>query len=413
VVAAVAVTLAFSLVLEREGAPSRAALALQAQTSPRVAARVKVVRIDDVDYHRLFRARSPMDPSKLKEVIRAIAAGGPSVIGVDVESVDTAYASLPDFIMDVPIVWARVFRCVRNGTEVSVCPAAERLEQPEAGNREIGQYRAGFVMLPVEPDGSVQRYSRVVEARSGSRLSFTTAILQRAGVRVMAEAPTAFHLIQYRRTSAADSVFTAQWVLNAAAAGGVARNGVFRGRIVLLGGSFWQGRDHYTTPVGDLAGVEVLAQILETELDGGGPREPKAWQLFIIQCLAGFGIVAIFHRRHLPVAFGMSLALCALAAPAASLFAFRTWKLWFYFLPALCAWLIQQLYDEAQAYRNGLIFGPKPEAGSVSGNVDAGQPRVMKPILVNGDPTSTPVFSQQIPQSPQLKKKRKNRRRRG
>jgi hypothetical protein len=140
---------------------------------------------------------------------------------------------------------------------------------------------------------------------------------------------------------------------------------------VLLGGSFWQARDHHVTPVGDLSGVEVLAQILETELEGGGPRGPKTWELFVIQCLAGFGIVAAFHRRGLKSAVGLSLGVSALAAPVASFFVFRTWTLWFYFLPALGAWLVQQLYDKAKEYRDELLLGSVTAPSDAVGARDA------------------------------------------
>jgi CHASE2 domain-containing sensor protein len=353
------ITLAFSFFLEREDAPAETALAIEAMAAePRIPSRVKVVRIDSADFHSsLFGARNPVDTTAIVEVIRAIAAARPAVIGIDIESSSSAYAALGDSVAGVPLVWARETRCP--GKSRSTCEPHERIPQRAAGLDEPGPEQAGFIMHTLENNGSVQRYERVLKTARGTFPTFSTAVLERAGTPV--DTSGGFRLIRYRRTTNPDSMFTARWVLDAARGDGAERLGVFRGRIVLLGGAFLEARDSHLTPLGELAGVELLAQILETELEGGGPPPPTTLQFFIIQFMAGLGIVAIFHFcRELKSAFLLALGLCVVATPVASLILFRTPGMWFYFLPAVCVWMIQQLYDEAKSYRDERLLGGGP-----------------------------------------------------
>jgi CHASE2 domain-containing sensor protein len=398
-IAAVAVTLAFSILLERENGPGDLAFSLQARTSsPTAPAAVKVVRIDTADYRRIFGATSPLNRDRVTEIIRAIAAHRPLVIGIDIESVDPWYATFPERINGVPLVWSRKFSCQGNASMTAACPADERIPVPAAGRPTPDSLRAGIIMLPLEQDGSFRRYTRFSRTRDGIHPAFSTVLLLRAGRAVEPESPDASRFIRFRRSSKADSAYTAQWVLGRGAASGSPSH-VFRNKIVLLGGTYGQERNHYPTPLGDLAGVEVVAQIVETELEGGGQRTPPAWRFFIIQCLAGFGIVMVFHRRDLKSAFRISVVLALVAAPVISWLVFGTWRLWFYFLPVLSVWLIQQLYDEAMSYRDKLLLGEGLAPSSVS------------PVGMS-DPVPSAADRVSVPTQPSRKRsKGRNRRR--
>ncbi|HKP74807.1 MAG TPA: CHASE2 domain-containing protein [Longimicrobiaceae bacterium] len=369
-------TALYSFLWDRDDLPGDTALSLRALISAPSQARVKVVRIDDKDYDSLFGARSPLDPSVVTNLIHAIAASRPAVIGVDVESADPAYARIPDSVDGVPIVWERTPRCRGPGRQTFACYPRERTLEPAAGRREPGGERAGLVLLPEEGDGSNRRYARAEETQSGIYPSFTTVLLQRAGRPVETEPAGSYRLIRYRNTTREDTAYTARWMLRTAADGIDPHNG-FRDRIVLLGGSFWLGRDQHRTPLGELPGVDVLAQILETELDGGGPRAPGFWSLFLVQVAAGLLIVAAFGppERNWKPGLAAAFTLCLFVAPVASLVVFRIWKLWYYFLPALGIWLAQQLYErQKRALETWLSSrGAAPALAGSDGSVQPGE----------------------------------------
>src|SRR5436305_12635912 len=68
---------------------------------------VALVRITDSDYRSLFKEKSPLDPSKLQEVISAIARGGARVIGVDIDTSATQFREIKPESWWPPVIWAR------------------------------------------------------------------------------------------------------------------------------------------------------------------------------------------------------------------------------------------------------------------------------------------------------------------
>src|SRR5436309_8694376 len=68
-----------------------------------------IVDISDDDYREMFNARSPLDPTKLAQIIDDVAKSNPAVIAVDVSTSDSSDADLLKRFRaaPVPIVWAR------------------------------------------------------------------------------------------------------------------------------------------------------------------------------------------------------------------------------------------------------------------------------------------------------------------
>jgi len=364
-----ATSLVLSLILERQGAPGDVAFALQAYTAdPNRPSVVKVVAIDDSAYLHLFGKQSPMDPVKIVEIIRAIATARPAAIGVDIESASPAYASLPDSVNGVPIVWARDTRCGVEGAELASCPPRQRLPQRAAGHDYPRPLRAGFAELPEDGDGSTRRYSRFFGTSPGDLPTFSTAVVTTIGREVQPEPSTSTRLIRFHPIPAAEKAITAEWVLGTVSRGGFDRSNVLRGRIVLLGGTFTEGRDVRRTAVGDMAGVNVLAQVIETELDGGGPPSPGFWTYFLIQLLTGSAMAWIFRGGTRGRAILFSLALCVAVTPVVSWLLFGTWTLWVYFLPGVSVWLLSQLFDVLKGH------GGRPAPATVQAAVGAGAP---------------------------------------
>ena len=59
--------------------------------------------------------------------------------------------------------------------------------------------------------------------------------------------------------------------------------------MVLLGGLFHAARDEYTTPLGRMAGVQLMAHAVESELQGGGFRWPREPVMLLLNIAGGIG----------------------------------------------------------------------------------------------------------------------------
>jgi hypothetical protein len=210
----------------------------------------------------------------------------------------------------------------------------------------------GLVSFTPDIKGTIRRYERALPTDSGSMPSLACALAHAFGPRcgpVDAQART----IGFRRGLL---VLTAADALRLAARPAFAASGPLRGRIVLVGGTYRAARDQYHTPLGMMPGLHILAQVVETELDGGGRRPASLVYLALLQLLlmllAGF----LYHGLEPGRAFAASLALLPVLAFVGS------WLLTgtivggiAYFVPLLVLVIISILYEKTVAYRELLI----------------------------------------------------------
>ncbi|HST11548.1 MAG TPA: CHASE2 domain-containing protein [Terriglobales bacterium] len=68
--------------------------------------------------------------------------------------------------------------------------------------------------------------------------------------------------------------------------------------IVLIGGTYKGARDVYRTPLGEMAGVELLAQAIETELHEGVEETGDFWKL-VVDILAGALVILLWKSTTL------------------------------------------------------------------------------------------------------------------
>jgi len=130
-------------------------------------------------------------------------------------------------------------------------------------------------------------------------------------------------------------------------------HGPLTGKIVLLGGSYHAARDEHRTPLGTVYGVDLMAQAIESELQGGGIRPFNEFFMFLVELITGVALVWLHYycHSHLGWLVLLSLGAIPLLAMFASLFVFSTMALWVDFIPLLFGVLIHQLYDHAREYR--------------------------------------------------------------
>jgi hypothetical protein len=77
-------------------------------------------------------------------------------------------------------------------------------------------------------------------------------------------------------------------------------------RIVLIGGTYKGARDVYRTPLGEMAGVELLAQAVETDLHKGIQEPNDVWKI-LADITAGFLVILLWNAK--PLRHSMSLRI--------------------------------------------------------------------------------------------------------
>lgn len=353
---------------------------------------IRIVEITETDYAKYFGSKSPLDPGEVQRLIGAIARYRPRVIGVDLDTSSEAWQAdskrlvkSEDCQQDRPIesapciVWAEVPEIPTNGEAPPL--AALGSEQGNLSN-------AGIPVFPVESDGLVRRYydRRLKVERSqdgeegvsiqpspcslhddpGCTPSFSRAIREaylQSRERLGPEEEEAvifnFYGDRYRfpiiqagdllsRESAADSEARAY-----------TRRYLFLGKIVLIGGSFKEARDEYLTPLGSMAGVELNALAIQSEMGGGGIHEvQKRLEVAADVIVASFVIVAFFAwPRHPRRVFWICLLASLPVTVAFSLLIFTTSANWLSFMPIVLGVALHEaieLADAAQESQQGL-----------------------------------------------------------
>jgi CHASE2 domain-containing sensor protein len=323
---------------------------------PRTSTDVAVVLITDTDYAAFFGNASPLDPDAMGALLQAIAAGGPRVIAVDLATDGLGYAGLVHLLGDVPVVWAR--ESVDCDGPFAV-PAACRTGQASAllsfaGAAQPGS-TFGLVQMQRDSDGAIRRYRMTLPVNDTIRPTFAEAVLSAADLSRSEGSDERF--IRYQPLPPG-AVHTAALVSDAAKSPDFTERGFLKDRIVLLGGAYRAARDRHQTPIGELSGVEIQAQVVLTELEGGGLRPVGIDTIGLLLLVNSVALLVLFQWTSLRLAFWLSLLAVPVLGTASSLIvAGSPFALWPYVVPVLVAVLLQQLYSQAMRYRNALIRG--------------------------------------------------------
>src|SRR4029079_18831636 len=125
------------------------------------------------------------------------------------------------------------------------------------------------------------------------------------------------------------------------------REGPLVGKVVLFGGAYRAARDQHTTSIGPLSGVQILAQAIESDLNGRGIRELNEIVAFSLDIALGVLLAWVHHRLEGRAALALwaSLGAMPILCLSASLIAFNTLALCFNFVPVVVSVLIHQLYE--------------------------------------------------------------------
>ncbi len=247
-----------------------------------------IVTITDDDYAERFHRRSPLDPRQVSEIIGGIQFFSPKVIGVDLDTEDW---NPEDAARVSPspgrLLWARLFTADPAGP-------LRIAELDKVLGSEGANVCYGLTAMQADSDLLVRQYPGEYRMARGSQTvaypSFPIVVQhlvtdgscpkesqpQSEGARTEANWDENRLLIRYRGAgheirripagALMDTVQLARENLEHPAVQ-LMRN-LIAGQIVLLGGTYRAGRDTYPTPVGMVAGVEILGQAVLTASEG-------------------------------------------------------------------------------------------------------------------------------------------------
>jgi CHASE2 domain-containing sensor protein len=109
---------------------------------------------------------------------------------------------------------------------------------------------------------------------------------------------------------------------------------IFKDKIVIIGGTFDK-KDFYQTPVGRMAGMEILANITQSILSGSLITPASFWKAFVIQVILGVAVALIFILFSRFWATVICLLGLVPGVAVASLWSFSSSHYWFDFVPTI------------------------------------------------------------------------------
>lgn len=295
------------------------ALDFQAQLShtlPDESQQVAIVSIGDKDYKELLHDTSPLDDAKLRQLIEQILRGNPTVLGVDIRTDDEKFASLLTLSGMDKVVWARA-------ANTSSHDAIEPGGVLGARQHEV---LSGLAVFPDDSeDSATRRYQRRVNTSEGALDTFLWAIVQKfrpASEKATNNTKENFSLWDIRYT---DAPARPEWSASQILAPGFNWKDSIKGKVVLLGGRYDASDKHKTPYEGEMDGVDVLANAIETEINHRSQVSFTWGQLFGLGAVEVPMLLVLFHLRLYRSAMLLSLLLIVATAPVYFLGLFQFW----------------------------------------------------------------------------------------
>ena len=308
---------------------------------PRVSSNVVNVAITDGDYATLFGSTSPLSRSTVQRILSAIATGGARVIGVDIDTSDTSFRQIAIPRSWPPIVWAADAQEVANKFQLATV----------LGGKEVARDEVGVAVFPVDSgDDVVRRYWRTFPVAGSNQYSLPTALatqycaLQPASCDSRQDSHEHEVILNYTGERYDWTPLSAGDILAAAASPAWAKTKPLAGKAVLLGGTYRSSRDFANTPLGRMSGLYIVAQAVQSEIDGGGVRPTN--QLLALGLDMLVGVVLVFVNWVLPPRGAIALGLFGVPVLAmiASFLAFSTFAWWLSFVPMTAGLLMHEVY---------------------------------------------------------------------
>lgn len=315
---------------------------------------IVIIDITKQDFSQIFQSRSrPLDPAQMQKLIEAIADGEPCVIGVDI---DTSFPEFKNFKVSPKlsnVVWEREPRAMPEDVDQK----PEMLNVLGGQNPELNA-RSGVPFLIDDSKKVTRYYTRLIETTEGKMPSLAYAIFREAKNRNceqikfpdLEESDNPLIIGYARGTSGAGRArISAGSVLKFAENPNWRDNRLIKNKIVLLGGSYYDD-DKHDTPLGTMDGVEITANVVETELGGGGIKPPGTLIMILLQIFDGILLVALFQIFSWRKAILLCLPLIAVIALACSFLTYYSFAQWLFFVPVMIGVIIAEFFDKAKEH---------------------------------------------------------------
>jgi hypothetical protein len=291
---------------------------------------VVIVDINDQDYKDLFQGQSPLKPATLIEIVDAIAKAKPKAIGIDIVT-DPANWTKIETPSTIPIVWAY------------------RPDNPEGKSPVLTDATWGSPKWPTNGP-VVRQYLRLVPCQDSQCPSLAWEIMKKGFPNSGLEENSEELTIRFIRDQ---NVVHASDVLRLANAPNWGQTGSpLWNKTVLLGGTF---NDFHQTPLGRIPGVEVWANILETEIDGGGYRSPPWIVLLILGLVESVLLVCLLQFWDFKRGLLVSVVSVPFLSVTLSFMVYHSAQRWAYFGMILVTLIVEQCIEVARVQQDEKI----------------------------------------------------------
>ncbi len=294
----------------------------------------------------------PLNVSALQQLIEAIVEGQPCVVGVDI---DTSFDQFQNFKADrlSNVVWSR-------SAEPSTDADHKHVPLKVLGRQDPALDERSGLPITKSEKGVTRFYSRLIETTQGNLPSFGWAIFKEAKRRNCAgmkfpdlEEDSEHLIIGYARgVSGAEgggrTRITAGTIMKFAGDHWKGNN-LIKDKIVLLGGSYLD-EDKHDTPLGIMNGFEITANVIESDLRGGGTKPPGFLSVILLQVFDGFLLITLFQILPWHKAALMCLPLIVVLSLACSFFTYYSFSHWAFFVPVMIGVALTELFEEAKIH---------------------------------------------------------------
>ncbi len=307
---------------------------------------VVIVDITHRDFDEIFQGQTrPLNPATLHRVVSAIAKGDPCVIGVDV---DTSFPEFRNFSVTEDmenVIWSRETAEMPADVMQAVVPLDVLGGQAEYNDK------SGIPFLIDDSKRIPRYYTHLIKTADGEAPAFGWAVLKEAMERncdgiifpEIVETSERF-IIGYSRGAKGEGRMRipSSNVLKFAEDPEWQNNNLIKNKIVLLGGTYL-GEDQSDTPIGAMSGVEIIANVIESDLRGG-VKPPGFISMSLLQVFDGILLVALFQIFSWRKAFLMSLPFIMILAFACSFFTYYSFSYWLFFAPIMVGVVFTELF---------------------------------------------------------------------
>jgi hypothetical protein len=180
-----------------------------------------------------------------------------------------------------------------------------------------GEVHSGLPLL-YDVNKVTRLYQRIIETTEGNQSSFPWAVVKALNPKLAEKYQASTDRLMIAFGGARPEELSASQILKVADEPWWPQNNEIRDKIVLIGVSYL-GQDRHETPLGQLHGVDNMAAVIETELNGGGIQQPGEFAFLPMWILQSVALVIFFQYFPLHKAIVKNLIWSSMLVAGSSL----------------------------------------------------------------------------------------------